>query len=574
MKKQSFFLLILTLVFFTTLSPGKPCLANTNIRVEVDGEQLQITGTKPYLENDRVLIPMRAILEKLNAKVYWNEATQTVTAQLDNNNIELTINELKARKNDQEIQLETSPKLIEGKTMIPLRFVAEALGSKVNWDAEKNAVEISRPGVKKLQLDWEWQFKSDLDFNFLVAETDDTLLVFGDDGLLSGHNEHTALYGIDKVTGKKIWQMNADKSFPMMVRDFVISADQKYLTVMIKSESKLVCLETATGEVVWKKNIEIDEAYLNELSGAEGVIAYTVANPSKQNFLYVLDENTGEMLWAKQFTAKENFSGDHLLADNYSYPTLLLATDQNITALDPQTGETRWELPGKSLSRNFYSLPFTALKEDFRYFNHLKEETKWIIKEDKLVKMDLAKGEILNKVDFSEKNFISILDEQYLLIKKYDLGEYEVFGKNLKDKDFTTSLYDLEKDKTIWEMEGRGSLAVIEEGIIYLLIGGYGGYPAAFELDTGNKLWQSPHKIGDIKNLLVWENYLLVPDKESLHFLDKETGELLYWLADTQIKEAEARGPLNTYGLVTKIGDKLYVGSSDGSFQVYSKNKE
>ena len=574
MKKQFSFLLIFVLLSFTGLAMGKPCQAKTNIQIKMDGERLSIKDAPPILTGDRILVPMEPIFKKLNADLNWDEDSQTITVQLGNSNIKLTIGKKEAIKNEQKVLLETSPQLMNDTIMVPLRFIVEALGGQVNWVGETNTIEISSPGVEKLQLDWTWQFESDLAFNFLVAETDEILLVFGDDGLLSGHNESTALYGIDKATGEKIWQVNGDKSYPMMVEDFVISADQKHITVVIKSESKLICLETATGEVVWDKNIETDEGYLKELRGAEDVIAYIVAAPSRQSFLYALGENTGKMLWEKQFTSKENFSGDHLLADNYPHSTIILAIDQNIIGLDPQTGETKWKVPGKPLDGTFYSLPSTAFKEDFRYFGHLKEEAKWIVTEDKLVKMDTARGEILKKLDFSDKDFISILDDRYLLIKEYDLGEYEVFGKNLKDEDFTTSLYDLEKEKIIWEMEGRGSLAVIEEGIIYLLIGGYGGYPAAFELDTGNKLWQSSHKIGAFKNLVVWEGYLLVPGKESLFFLDKETGEIIYWLADTEIREAEARCPLNIYGLVTKIGDKLYVGSSDGSFKVYSGNKE
>lgn len=563
MKKQGLLLLVLTLIFFIGFITVKPCQAGVDIQVKVDGERLSMKDTKPILENDRILVPMRIIFEKLNAKVYWDQDSQTVTAQLGDNNIKLTINKKEALKNGQEILLDTSPRLINGTTMVPLRFVAEALGSQANWIAETNTAEIHRPGVEKLRLDWTWQFEGDLDFNFLMDEVGNVLIVFADDGFLSGYNEHTALLGIDKTTGEKIWQVDA-KGWPMMSTDFVVSLDREYIGVLIKSEAKLIWLKTATGEIVWEKRIEEGNGSLSEICGSEGVVAYTIRTRDKSTLLYVCDEKTGETLWTKQLPSTD------LLGNNFSYPVIILVGEQNITALDPGTGETRWEITGEIgyQNRSFYSMPYTGFKKDFRYFSQ-KEETGWFITKDKLIKVDLTSGEIITQVGINEKNFISILNDRYLLIKEYNLGRYgyDVFGKNVKDEDFTTSLYDLKEEKTLWQIEGRGSLAVIEGDVIYLLMEGYYGYPAALEFSTGKKLWQSPYQIGDMKNLVVWEDYILVSGKESLFFLDKETGEIVYWLADTQIREAEAKGPLITYGLVTKIGDCLYIGSSDGSFQ-------
>ncbi|MEJ8547237.1 copper amine oxidase N-terminal domain-containing protein [Brevibacillus borstelensis] len=114
-----------------------------DIVIFIDG-QLQ-TFQKPPVEIDgRTLVPLRAIFEALGAKVDWDEATQTVTATKDNNTIQLTIGSKVAYKNGKKINLDVPAQLYNGDTtMVPIRFVSEALGAKVGWDAYSNSVVIS-----------------------------------------------------------------------------------------------------------------------------------------------------------------------------------------------------------------------------------------------------------------------------------------------------------------------------------------------------------------------------------------------------------------------------------------------
>jgi hypothetical protein len=98
----------------------------------------------PTLENDRVLVPLRAIFEALGATVSWDGVTQTVSASKGEILIRLQIGSETAYKNDQAIKLDVPGKIIGSSTMVPLRFVSEALGAQVGWLPESETVTINQ----------------------------------------------------------------------------------------------------------------------------------------------------------------------------------------------------------------------------------------------------------------------------------------------------------------------------------------------------------------------------------------------------------------------------------------------
>ncbi|MFZ5590550.1 MAG: stalk domain-containing protein [Bacillota bacterium] len=114
--------------------------------VKFAGQEMKF-DVPPVIENGRTLVPLRAIFEALGAKVEWEEATQTVTATKDDLKIMLTIGSNKANKNGQEVLLDVPAKKVNNRTLVPLRFVSEALGAKVGWDAATFTVSIEPPAV-------------------------------------------------------------------------------------------------------------------------------------------------------------------------------------------------------------------------------------------------------------------------------------------------------------------------------------------------------------------------------------------------------------------------------------------
>ena len=97
----------------------------------------------PVIENNRTLVPIRAIFEKIGAEVAWDPNTQTATATKDDTTITLTINSTTATKNGKNITLDVAPKIVNGRTLVPLRFVSDCFNVDVNWDGDMKMASLT-----------------------------------------------------------------------------------------------------------------------------------------------------------------------------------------------------------------------------------------------------------------------------------------------------------------------------------------------------------------------------------------------------------------------------------------------
>ncbi len=114
----------------------KPLILDDWITVVVDGDYL-IFEQPPVIVNGNTLVPMRAIFEKLGAEVLWNAGDQSVTANKGATSVWLQIDNSSAKIKGQDQTLEAAPRIVNGNTLVPLRFVSEALGANVHWDDNK-----------------------------------------------------------------------------------------------------------------------------------------------------------------------------------------------------------------------------------------------------------------------------------------------------------------------------------------------------------------------------------------------------------------------------------------------------
>ncbi len=117
-------------------------VAQSNINITIDGET-KVFDVMPVLDNDRTLVPLRGIFETLGAKVEWDDATWTVTATKGDTTIVLQIDNKIAKVNGKEVELDVPAKLVSERTMVPVRFVSESLGCKVDWIDETQTVVIT-----------------------------------------------------------------------------------------------------------------------------------------------------------------------------------------------------------------------------------------------------------------------------------------------------------------------------------------------------------------------------------------------------------------------------------------------
>jgi hypothetical protein len=109
----------------------------------------------PIIQNDRVLVPMRAIFEELHCSVDYTDidGRQIITAKLnENNSIGLVIGSDEMQIHNQKIKLDTAPIIVNDRTLVPLRAVSEAFDYDVNWDEDTKTVTISKE-IPKTEYD-------------------------------------------------------------------------------------------------------------------------------------------------------------------------------------------------------------------------------------------------------------------------------------------------------------------------------------------------------------------------------------------------------------------------------------
>jgi hypothetical protein len=112
-------------------------------------QQLVVLDVAPFIDSGRTFVPFRFVGESLGAEVgYTTDASgrvATVTYKLGSTSIILYIGRKDALVNGRTVYLDVAPKIVQGRTVIPLRFVTEALGCKVDWDGQAMKVTIIYP---------------------------------------------------------------------------------------------------------------------------------------------------------------------------------------------------------------------------------------------------------------------------------------------------------------------------------------------------------------------------------------------------------------------------------------------
>ncbi len=174
--------LLITFFIFFTLFPAQVGAINpqpeppgtSTIEVLIDGLELEM-DTQPIIENNRTLVPLRAIFEALGAEVEWNPEARSIVAIKGEMSVKVWIGSLTAYKNGDVVTLDVAPKISNDRTLVPLRFVSEALGAEVGWDGIKRQVSISTSGDES-SLPFDTSLISKLKMNIPENEFDSRLI--------------------------------------------------------------------------------------------------------------------------------------------------------------------------------------------------------------------------------------------------------------------------------------------------------------------------------------------------------------------------------------------------------------
>lgn len=140
-----------------------PSASAAGIQVTLNDQPLSFSDAQPLMRNDRTFVPFRAIFEAMGATVSWDNATRTVTAKRSDRTVKLTIGRkactVDRAGSDRSFSTDAAPFIEGGRTYVPVRFAAQALGAAVGWDNNTQTVLLVDT-EKMMQTEFAGQFQA------------------------------------------------------------------------------------------------------------------------------------------------------------------------------------------------------------------------------------------------------------------------------------------------------------------------------------------------------------------------------------------------------------------------------
>ncbi len=112
---------------------AKPAYHRVEAQFDIGGNALALNG---IVEEGTTLVPLRGLCDVLEIDVQWAAETSTVTCRKGAQTVVLKVDATTATIDGKQVALTVSPKLVEGQTLLPARFIAEAFGHSVAYDPE------------------------------------------------------------------------------------------------------------------------------------------------------------------------------------------------------------------------------------------------------------------------------------------------------------------------------------------------------------------------------------------------------------------------------------------------------
>lgn len=154
MKKSLTAIIIIYCMLFAGIPTFASDTADSGIKIRVYdyyNDKILTPDVPPQIIDGRTMVPVRIVSEALGAEVSWDGETKTVIASKGVTVVRIPINSMTARSYGEDIPLDVPAQIIDGRTLVPLRFISEAFGATVDWDSETRTVSITgriKPGYK------------------------------------------------------------------------------------------------------------------------------------------------------------------------------------------------------------------------------------------------------------------------------------------------------------------------------------------------------------------------------------------------------------------------------------------
>jgi len=144
-KRGILALLVLLILLGSVMFPSS--LIASDIRVTIDGVAVDFEGQPPTIVDGRTLVPVRGVFEALGFDVEWEQSTQTATLTSADYVVVISIGSEVFATNGANHALDVPAQIIDGRTMLPIRAVLESVGLYVDWDGGTSTVLVNSPAL-------------------------------------------------------------------------------------------------------------------------------------------------------------------------------------------------------------------------------------------------------------------------------------------------------------------------------------------------------------------------------------------------------------------------------------------
>jgi len=150
MKKKAVKFFVVVVMLFACNMLFVSANANSDIRVIVNGEEIVFEGQGPVIIDGRTLVPVRGVFEALGYGVIWSEDSPRVvfTNAGGLHVVTIFLNFPEFNANRRNYAWEVEPRIINGRVMVPLRQPIEAIGGQLDWDANTRTIVVNAPHLQ------------------------------------------------------------------------------------------------------------------------------------------------------------------------------------------------------------------------------------------------------------------------------------------------------------------------------------------------------------------------------------------------------------------------------------------
>ncbi|MGF9697265.1 PQQ-binding-like beta-propeller repeat protein [Paenibacillus sp. MABNR03] len=418
-------------------------------------------------------------------------------------------------------------------------------------------------------LPWKstWTNQGELNYPFLQAATEDVLLMKGDDGGFSGMHYDKSVYALDRRTGKKLWEIHAGFGALQAYTDTKregVTLYTSYAPGDKEYKDRIRHIKLSDGKVIWEYKPG-SKLSLRGITAAKNVVVVDspVKEGSSQGRIKVLNSSSGKTLWTRKLSA-----GYQLFNQSADDPYVMYWEKNQLIAADSLSGRTVWSIKvGKPTVDYIENDPYFDGITRLDPFTEALSE-RWMLLGDQWVLVDLTSGKKLAHFPARNGQRFEVLNDGMLLIRENKKGDH--YGDYF---DFTTTLYDAKNNKKRWTLNDKVERGLVEGDQLFVI---KNGYPAALDYHTGETRWNAQNTISSLKyptnqgSYLLIDDQLLLPMGEDLLVMNKEDGTLIGRVHDVVMGSPEHRDRDAKNGTMNRVGDEVYIGSSNGRFSLYN----